>query len=363
MKNIKIKSKFLNPLINTLQPYTPGQQAFQRPTCKLNTNENPWGPSPRVKKAIIDYIQDDGDNLKLYPESNSDKLRKKLATKNKIKKENVYVGNGSDEVLALSFLTFFSGRGKLCFPDVTYSFYPSLAKLFEIPCEILETSKNFEINLGDISKKTSSVIFPNPNAITGLGLKKNYIEKYLTLHPNVFFIIDEAYVDFGAETCLPLINHYKNILIIQTFSKSRSLAGLRIGTCYGDPDLINALNATKNSFNSYPVDRIASVAAIASIDDQKWHIDHINKIILNRNYLTNQLKELGFKVLKSEGNFIFVNHKNVKAKELYDFLYENKIVVRYFSSKRIENWLRITIGTKSECDLVISNIKKKLSEI
>ena len=276
------KHKFFNPNVNTLEPYVPGKQINDSEYLKLNTNENPVGPSPRVKETIIKFLENSESLLRLYPEPESDSLRKVIAKRFAIKSEQVFVGNGSDEVLSLCFLAFFADRGYLSFPELTYSFYPSIAKLFKIPFSTFQLKKDFSLDLTDIDPDSKSVIFPNPNAITGIALSIDVIDRFVRENPDKLVIIDEAYADFSTGSCIPLIKNYSNILVIQTFSKSRGMAGLRVGFCFGGQSLIDGLRAVKNSFNSYPVDTLASLAAISATNDDLWFENNIKNIVKTR---------------------------------------------------------------------------------
>ncbi len=354
------KQKFLNPNINTLEPYVPGKQINDSEYLKLNTNENPFGPSPHVKETIIKFLENSESLLRLYPEPESDSLRKAIAKRFAIKSEQVFVGNGSDEVLSLCFLAFFAGRGCLSFPELTYSFYPSIAKLFEIPFSTFQLKKDFSLDLTNINPDAKSVIFPNPNAITGIALSIDVIDQFVRENPDKLIIIDEAYADFSKSSCIPLINNYSNILVIQTFSKSRGMAGLRVGFCFGGPSLIDGLRAVKNSFNSYPVDTLASLAAISATNDNLWFENNIEKIVKTRSYFSQELEKIGFRVLPSSANFVLITHPILEAQIIRDHLFENKILVRHFPNTRVSNWLRITIGKRDDCDLLLSVLKQKV---
>ncbi|MDA9689252.1 aminotransferase class I/II-fold pyridoxal phosphate-dependent enzyme [Betaproteobacteria bacterium] len=362
MTTKKDKHKFFNPNFSTLEPYVPGKQINDSEYLKLNTNENPFGPSPRVKETIIKFLEKSESLLRLYPEPESDSLREVIAKKFSIKSNQVFIGNGSDEVLSLCFLSFFAGRGCLSFPELTYSFYPSIAKLFKIPFSTFQLKKDFFLDLTNIDRNSQSVIFPNPNAITGIALPVDEIDRFVKENPDKLIIIDEAYADFSKGSCVSLINNYPNILVIQTFSKSRGMAGLRVGFCFGSHTLIDGLRAVKNSFNSYPVDALASLAAISAINDDVWFEDNIDNIVETRSYFSQELKKIGFRVLPSSANFVLVTHPSYKADILKNHLFKNKILVRQFPETRVSNWLRITIGKREECDLLLSILKQKISE-
>ena len=353
--------KFLNPNLTTLQPYVPGEQTQENVFIKLNTNENPFGPSPNVLKTIKEFLNLSGQSLRLYPEPESDSLRNALAKRYSCKKENIFVGNGSDEVLSLCFLAFFANRGLLSFPKLTYSFYPSIANLFNIPYERFPLNENFELDLNKIPSEATSVIFPNPNALTGIILKRKTIEETLQKNHQKLFIIDEAYADFSDQSCVDLVNKYDNLLITQTFSKSRSLAGLRIGFSFGNEKLIEALTSVKNSFNSYPVDKIASMAATSALENDEWYKDKIKQIKTNKNFLSSELQNLGFRVLPSSANFILITHNDYSGLELKNTLMRDKILVRHFEHQDISNWIRVTIGTLDECTSVLDCLKRKIA--
>ena len=299
--------------------------------------------------------------LRLYPESESDSLREVIAKKFAIKSDQIFVGNGSDEVLSLCFLAFFAGRGCLSFPELTYSFYPSIAKLFKIPFSTFQLKNDFSLDLTNINPDSKSVIFPNPNAITGIALSIDVIDRFVKENPDKLIIIDEAYADFSKNSCVYLINNYSNILIIQTFSKSRGMAGLRVGFCFGSKPLIDGLRAVKNSFNSYPVDTLASLAAISATKDDLWFENNIATIVKTRSYFSQELEKIGFRVLPSSANFVLMTHPRLKADTLRDHLFKNKILVRHFPETRVSNWLRITIGKREDCDVLLSVLKQKIS--
>ncbi len=357
------KHKFLNPTLNTLQPYVPGKQINDSEYLKLNTNENPFGPSPRVKETIVKFLENSEALLRLYPEPESDSLREVIAKKFGIESDQIFVGNGSDEVLSLCFLAFFAGRGCLSFPELTYSFYPSIAKLFKIPFSTFELKKDFSLDLTNINPDAESVIFPNPNAITGIALPIDVIDRFVKENPDKLIIIDEAYADFSKDSCVSLINNYSNILIIQTFSKSRGMAGLRVGFCFGSKPLLDGLRAVKNSFNSYPVDTLATLAAISATNDDLWFENNIDTIVKTRLYFSQELEKIGFRVLPSSANFVLITHPGLEADTLKDHLFKNKILVRHFPETKVSDWLRVTIGKREDCDMLLSVLKQKISEV
>lgn len=346
-------SKYWTETVRQLQPYLPGEQPQNREFIKLNTNENPYPPSPAVSSVIANYPISE---LRLYPDPESRDLRQAQAQYDGLKPEQVFVGNGSDEVLAHAFRAFFEGREDILFPDIGYSFYPVYCALFGIGYQTIPLNSQFGIDIADYRQANGGIIIANPNAPTGISLSISSIRELLQASTSVV-IIDEAYVDFGAESARSLIADYPNLLVVRTYSKSRSLAGLRLGYALGDADLIEALNRVKNSFNSYPVDRLASTAAIASLGDDDYFQQCNRKIIDTRNWLCPALVELGFEVLPSNSNFVFASHQSKPAASLYTELRKAGILVRHFSSPRIENFLRISIGTDEECKVLVAALK------
>ncbi|RLA12314.1 MAG: histidinol-phosphate transaminase, partial [Gammaproteobacteria bacterium] len=330
-----------------------GEQPQDQQYIKLNTNENPYPPSPAVTKAINSYAV---ENLRRYPDPESRQLRQALAAYTGLECEQIFVGNGSDEVLAHSFKTFFQGRDDILFPDIGYSFYPVYCSLYRVNYRAIALDSNFAIDVSDYRQANGGIIIANPNAPTGITLTLAAIRELLEYTDSVV-VIDEAYVDFGAESCQALVNEYPNLLVVQTFSKSRSLAGLRLGYALGHVELIEGLNRVKNSFNSYPVDRLGSAAAIASLGDDDYFQQCKDKIIESRNWLTEALTDLGFEVLPSKSNFIFTRHSSYPASQLYAELKKAGILVRHFETSRIENFIRISIGTDDECSALIEALK------
>lgn len=336
-----------------LTPYVPGEQPVHDNLCKLNTNENPFPPSPKVAEAIAQVLANQADQLRLYPEPESDSLRQALATNYDLNIDQIFVGNGSDEVLALVFACFFLKERPLLAPDISYSFYPVYAETFDINLIKIPLRSDFSIDPDDYRQPCSGIIIANPNAPTGLLLSLDSIGKLASEHPNAVIVIDEAYIDFarGDETevsAISLINEYDNLLVTQTFSKSRSLAGLRVGMAFGDPSLIEALTRMKNSFNSYPLDRLAQAGALASVQDTEYFKDICHQVIKLREQLKTNLAALGFEVLPSQANFIFVRPKDGNAADIALSLREKGIVVRYFNQPRINEYLRITVGTAEQ---------------
>ncbi len=348
-------SKFWSQVVRELEPYVPGEQPQIDGLIKLNTNESPYSPSPKV----IDLMTHDAiDRLRLYPDPNSKKLKTTVAHYYSVTTEQVFVGNGSDEVLALAFMAFFQQPQPLLFPDISYSFYPSYCKLFGIDFNTIPLRDDFTINFADYPTANGGVIFPNPNAPTAIGTSLQNIEAFLQHNTESVVIVDEAYVDFGGETAISLVDKYPNLLVIQTLSKSRSLAGLRVGISVGHKDLIDALDRVKNSFNSYPIDRLAEVAAVVAFEDDAYFNECRNKIIATREWTTKELENLGFKVLPSQANFLFAQPMGKDAASVAQYLREHKILVRYFNKPRINQFLRITIGTHEQMQAMIDALKK-----
>ena len=338
-------------------PYTPGEQPDEPDMIKLNTNENPYPPAPGVEKALRAV---DTDSLRLYPDPTAGELVHAIAENYHLKDEQVFVGVGSDDVLAMSFLTFFNSDKPILFPDITYSFYDVWADLFRIPYSRPALDENFHIRKEDYYEENGGIIFPNPNAPTGVELPLADVEDIIRHNPDVIVIVDEAYVDFGAKTALPLIEKYDNLLVVQTFSKSRSMAGMRIGFACGNEKLIKYLNDVKYSFNSYTMNRTSILAGVEAVRDEAYFRETCRKIIKTREWTKKELTELGFTFQDSMANFIFASHKTCPAKELYKALREEHIYVRYFDKERIDNHLRITIGTEEEMEKLIEFLKKYL---
>lgn len=337
---------YWSDLVRELDPYVPGEQPRIQNLVKLNTNENPFGPSPKVLEAIRNCA---GDNLRLYPPPESDQLRETIAAYYGVAREQVFAGNGSDEVLAHVFNAFFSGRDReILFPDISYSFYPVYCRLYGIGYRQLPLADDFTLNLNDYPSLNGGIIFPNPNAPTGMAIPLEQIEILLKRNTASVVVVDEAYVDFGAESAIALINRYPNLLVVQTLSKSRSLAGLRVGFAIGDQGLIEGLARVKNSFNSYPLDQLASAGAIASFGDEAYFQQTRVAIIESRESLCTQLGERGFVVLPSAANFIFARHPDHGGAALAEALRSSGVVVRHFSKPRIDSFVRITVGTEAQ---------------
>lgn len=350
---------FWSSMAKRATPYVPGEQPNDQDVLKLNTNENPYPPSPAVTSAITKEL---GKDLRLYPPPNADDLKEVIAATYDVAKENVFVGNGSDEVLAFSFMAFFEPGHTIRFPNITYSFYPVYANLFNIPYEEIPVNHDFTLKANAFYHSEGGVIFPNPNAPTSLSLPLDEVRKIVENNPENVVIVDEAYVDFAQQSAVQLIRDYPNLLVVQTTSKSRSLAGLRVGYAFGDDQLIRALTRMKDSFNSYTLDRLALAGAIESFRDSVYTEKTIQKIIRTRTWLTKEMTELGFHVLPSDTNFIFVSHKKHPANRLYDQLKAKQILVRYFNNDPIDQYLRITIGTDEEMKRFLNAIKQIMYE-
>ncbi|WP_165674411.1 histidinol-phosphate transaminase [Metapseudomonas otitidis] len=338
-------SKFWSPFVKELVPYVPGEQPKIANLVKLNTNENPYGPSP---KAIAAMQAELGDSLRLYPDPNSERLKQSVADHYGVTTAQVFVGNGSDEVLAHIFHGLFQHGRPLLFPDVTYSFYPVYCGLYGIPFEAVPLDEQFQIRVEDYARPNGGIIFPNPNAPTGCLLTLGAVEALLDGSPDSVVVVDEAYIDFGGESAIALVDRYANLLVTQTLSKSRSLAGLRVGLAVGHPDLIEALERIKNSFNSYPLDRMAIAGAAAAFDDRAWFDETRQRVIHSREQLVAALEARGFDVLPSAANFVFARHPDKDAAGIAAGLREKGVIVRHFKQARIAQFLRITIGTPEQ---------------
>lgn len=345
-------SQYWSDIVHQLDPYVPGEQPQDKQYIKLNTNENPYPPSPKVLASIQ---QTNIDSIKRYPDPEAAKLCQTLAQYHGVKADNVFLGNGSDEVLAHAYHAFFQDRD-LAYPDICYSFYPVYSQLYQTKVNIVPLDDQFCIHAEDYKNKNMGIIFPNPNAPTSLYLGLDEVEA-IVKNNNDVVIVDEAYIDFGGTSAIELSKQYDNLLVIQTFSKSRSLAGLRLGYAIGHVDLIDGLNRVKNSFNSYPIDSIAQASAIASINDEDYFQQITQKIIATRKESTESLMQLGFEVLPSSTNFIMAKHPKQDAEKLYLALKERGILVRYFNKPRISDYLRITIGTDDEMQALTLALK------
>ncbi len=348
-------SKFWSSMVKRTEPYIPGEQVEQKNVIKLNTNENPYPPSPKV---IAGIQQEMGRSLQLYPSPTATDLRETIGLQNGLTAEEVFVGNGSDEVLAFSFMAFFEPGKRIRFPDVQYSFYPVYAKLFDIPYEEVPLNKDFTLPVDKYFQSEGGVILPNPNAPTSIYAELEHIEEIIKKNPDQVVIIDEAYIDFASKSATELIRKYDNVLVVQTTSKSRSLAGLRVGFAMGAPSLIEGLVRIKDSFNSYTLDRLALVGAKAAFEDETYFTETVKKIIATREKTTELLRQLDFNVLPSQANFVFITHKTVSAEFLYNELKKENVLVRYFNKPGIDNYLRITIGTDEQMEQLVEKLSK-----
>jgi histidinol-phosphate aminotransferase len=349
-------SQFWSATVRALQPYVPGEQPKLLNLVKLNTNENPYGPSPRAIEALRGEI---GDTLRLYPDPESTRLREAIAAFfGNIEPRQIFVGNGSDEVLAHAFLALLKHERPILFPDITYSFYPVYCKLYDIDYRTVPLDDSFALRVADYGQPNGGIIFPNPNAPTGRAMPLADIETLLKANPNSVVVVDEAYIDFGGESAVALVNRHPNLLVVQTLSKSRSLAGLRVGFAIGHPELIDALQRVKDSFNSYPLDRLAIAGATAAIEDREWFERTRQAVIRTRGTLTRNLESLGFEVLPSAANFVFARHPRHDAEKSALALRQRGIIVRHFKVPRIEQFLRITVGTDEQCEALIKALRE-----
>ncbi len=350
-----MKNVLLSDFLDKIQPYAPGEQPDDRTLIKLNTNENPYPPSPEVLNALKEY---DNDNLRLYPDPDCIKLKEVIAGYYRLSVDEIFIGNGSDEILSMSFLAFFKKKKPVLFSDVTYSFYKVCASLFEIPYKLVETDEDFNYEAGQFNIDNDGIILANPNAPTGKEISQDIIESILKNNTGNVVIVDEAYIDFGSVSSIPLIKKYKNLVIVQTLSKSRSLAGIRVGFAMGSRVLMEGLRKVKDCFNSYTVDRIAQECAKAALLDVDYFKKTSAKIIQTREWTTGALREIGFKVMESKANFVFASSNAMKASKLFEHLRNNGILVRYFNEKRIDNFLRISIGTDEEMKTLIDVLSR-----
>ena len=341
-----MSNPYWTELVQRLDPYVPGEQPKGTGLVKLNTNENPFAPSPKVLAAIQAATD---DRLRLYPPPESDKLRETIADYYRVTPDQVFVGNGSDEVLAHCFHSFFAGQqAPVLFPDISYSFYPVYCELYGIEYQQVPLTEVFAIDLNDYAVDNGGIIFPNPNAPTGMALPLASIEALLARNTGSVVVVDEAYVDFGGTSAVALVDRYPNLLVIQTLSKSRSLAGLRVGFAIGDAGLIEALIRVKNSFNSYPLDQLAIAGAVAAFEDEAYFVHTRDTIIANREALVEGLQQRGFSVLPSAANFVFARHGQVEGGQIAAALRQREVIVRHFSKPRIADFLRITVGTTQQ---------------
>lgn len=345
--------------IRRVVPYIPGEQPQRRDIIKLNTNENPYPPAPGVERLIKNF---ETDTLRLYPDTQSTGLREALSERYHVKPSQIFIGVGSDDVLSMAFLTFFNSDKPILFPDITYSFYDVWADLYRIPYRTCPLDAEFQIVPEDFMQENGGVIFPNPNAPTGVLASTEVIEDIIKANLDVVVIVDEAYIDFGGQSCLPLLDKYDNLLVVQTFSKSRSMAGMRIGYAFGSEKLIGYLEDAKFSFNSYTMNRPSQVLGVEAVKDEAYFQETCQKIIATRERVKGQLRELGFTFPESGANFIFAAHKRANGAEIFEKLKERGIYVRYWNKPRIENHLRITIGTDAQMDALIAALSEILAE-
>ena len=353
-------SQYWSRIIRELKPYVPGEQPKENLFIKLNTNENPYPPSPRVIDAIVKTANAD---LRRYPDPNCEALKQIIADYYSVKQKNVFVGNGSDEVLALSFISFFKQAQPILYPDISYSFYEVYCSLFEIENIRVPLTEDFSISLPDYERPNGGIIFPNPNAPTGKLLALDQIEELLARNSETVIIVDEAYIDFGGDTAIQLIGKFPNLLVAQTFSKSRSLAGLRVGTALGSEELIEGLERAKNSFNSYPLDRLALAGAVEAVKDEAYFQSTCKKVINTREWTIEALDRMGFTIVPSAANFIFVKPAGIQAGELYSRLKDDNILVRYFDKPRIREYLRVTIGTDADMQIFVEKTAQIVASV
>ena len=343
--------------IRKVEPYVPGEQP-QHKVIKLNTNENPYPPAPGVKEALVNM---DVDRMRLYPDPTAGNLVHTLAEYYGVKDEQVFVGVGSDDVLAMCFLTFFNSDKPILFPDITYSFYKVWAQLYRIPYECPALDDDFRLRKEDYHKENGGIIFPNPNAPTSIYEELDFVEDILEHNQDVIVIVDEAYIDFAGKSAISLIDQYENLIVVQTFSKARSMAGMRIGYAISNPTLIKYLNDAKYSFNSYTMNQTSLVCGVEAVKDRAYFEEQVQKIVDTREWAKEELRKLGFEFPDSKSNFLFVTHPKVSAKELFEALKKENIYVRFLGGERIKDYLRISIGTRSEMESLISFLKKYLS--
>lgn len=336
--------------LRQIEPYVPGEQSKEQNIVKINANENPYPPSPRVAEILRNY---DTEALRFYPDANSTILKEAIARHYSVSPDRVFVGNGSDDVLALSFQSFFQSEKPIAFPDVTYSFYPVWCSLFRIPYVTPALDENFRIRPEDYEEPNGGVVIPNPNAPTSIGEDLPFVEAIMERNQDSVVIIDEAYADFGGKTAVPLTEKYDNLLVCGTFSKSRSLAGMRLGFAIGSPTLIGVLEAVKNSYNSYTVDNLSLLCGAAAMDDEEYFEKTVSKVIATRERVKKSLEDMGFTVMPSRANFLFATREGSSMKDMFNFLKSRKVFIRYFDLPRIDNYVRISIGTDEEMDIFL----------
>ena len=345
--------------LRDVEPYVPGEQSKDKDIVKLNANENPYPPSPKVQEVLNSF---DIVDLKKYPNANATELKEAIANYYNVDIENVFVGNGSDDVLAIAFQSFFNSEKPIAYPDLTYSFYPVWCRLFNIPYKTFPVDDNFRINVEDYKEENGGVVIANPNAPTSICEGEAFIEKLMDYNKDSVVIVDEAYVDFGGFSSVELTKKYENLLVAGTFSKSRSLAGLRLGFAIGSEKLIKVMEAVKNSYNSYTVDSLSIKIGCASINDDDYFKECCKKIIDTRNRVTNEMRALGFKVLDSSTNFIFATRDDMSMRDIYETLKSQKVFIRYFDLPRIDNYIRISIGTDDEMNIFLSKLKEYIND-
>ena len=345
--------------LRTIEPYVPGEQPNLPDMVKLNTNENPYPPSPKVVETLKNF---DCDSLRLYPDPNSQVLADALAKRYGLQSDQVFLGVGSDDVLAIAFMTFFNSKKPILFPDITYSFYDVWAELFQIPYERPALDEHFDLIPEDYYKENGGVVIANPNAPTGVLQSLDFLRDVIEHNRDVVVIIDEAYADFSGSSALELTKEYDNVLIVQTYSKSRSLAGMRIGYAMGNPELIRAMNDVRYSYNSYPMTRLSVALGAAALEDEAYFRETVAKVVETREWTKKELKRLGFSFRDSRTNFIFATHESVPAQTIFDVLREKHIFVRHFGQKRIENYLRISIGTQAEMERFIRETEQIIAQ-
>lgn len=345
--------------LRNIEPYVPGEQSKEKKIVKINANENPYPPSSKAVEAIKNF---NCSKLRFYPDANATEFKKAIAEFYNVLPENIFIGNGSDDVLAIAFQSFFNSDKPIVYPDITYSFYPVWCRLFNIAYKNYPLTSDFRINPEDYKEANGGVVIPNPNAPTSLGEGKDFIEKIINYNRDSVVIIDEAYVDFGGFSSVELTKKYENLLVTGTFSKSRSLAGMRIGFAIGSKKLIAVMEAVKNSYNSYTVNSVAMAAGTAAIKDKEYFNKTVSKVIATRNRVTNDLKQLGFTVLDSQTNFLFATNENINIKEYFEWLKSQNVFIRWFNQPKISNYVRITIGTDEEMDIFLNKTKEYLNK-
>lgn len=357
MTGSTVSSKYWSATVKALTPYVPGEQPQGRPVIKLNTNENPYPPSPLVKQALLEKVGEDAADLRLYPSYDAMELKSELAKYHGVRTDQIFLGNGSDEVLAHVFQGLLKHKHPVLFADISYSFYAVYCGLFNIEYEKVPLTEDFHLRVDDYLRSerraNGGIVIANPNAPTGMALPVEEIERLAQMNLQSVVVVDEAYVDYGGQTAIPLIGKMPNLLVVRTFSKSRALAGLRVGYAVGDAALIEALERVKDSFNSYPLDALAQAAAAASMRDDAYFERQKQAVIESRNRLSRQLQDLGFTVLPSSTNFLFASSKKIAAVQLVEQLKARGILIRHFRAPRIDNFVRISIGTEQECDLLV----------